>query len=251
LPVEVTFQGPRADIVLRRPEVLNAMSFEVFDGLAAAADDVAASDARVAVVSGEGRSFSSGIDVSSLGAVSGATSETIARAQAGFRKIAALAIPTVAAVQGHALGAGLQLALACDLRVVRSDARLGLLESNYGLIPDLGGSTRLPQIVGAGRAKKMIWLAEEVTGAEAAAIGLADVVVAPEGDLAAAVDELVEALLERPSTPVRLAKRLIDRAHLHDHASGMDAEAAAQEECMTDPDFAAALMRGMTARRRS
>src|SRR5688500_12875921 len=121
--VEIETRGPRTDIVLNRPDKLNAMSPEVFDALGEAADAVPA-DARVVVVRGLGRSFSAGIDTTSFGSVAGSPQEGIARAQAGFRKIAALPMPTVAAVQGHALGAGLQLALACDLRVCTEDASL-------------------------------------------------------------------------------------------------------------------------------
>jgi enoyl-CoA hydratase/carnithine racemase len=247
-PVEVSFSGPRADIKLRRPDVLNAMDFEVFDGLGAAADSLSSNeDVHVVVVTGEGRSFSSGIDLSAIGSVDGAMEETIARAQSGFRKIAALPMPTIASVQGHAYGAGLQLALACDLRVVANDAKLGLLEARYGLIPDLCGSTRLPQLVGAGRAKKMIWLAERIDGAEAERIGLAEVVVPPE-ELATATDDLAERLAGAAPRPVREAKALVENAGRVSLEDGMDAEALAQARCMTDPAFGDALSAGLTKR---
>ena len=239
--VEVREEGLLARLVLRRPEVLNAMSVEVFDGLAEAADRVARmEEVRVLVVSGEGRSFSSGIDTSSFGTVSGDPKTQIARAQAGFRKLAALPIPTIAAVRGHALGAGLQLALACDLRVVASDASLGLLEARYGLVPDLGGTQRLPRLVGPSRAKKMIWLAERVDGEEAGRIGLADVVVKPE-ELDAAVDALSEALIAAPPLAVRAVKRLVEVAASAPLEEGMDEEARAQEQMLTSNDFAEAI----------
>ncbi len=244
--VEVSYRGERADLRLNRPEVLNAMSLEVFDALGAAADEIETrEDVRVVVVSGEGRSFSSGIDLSSLGEVAGTPAEMIARAQAGFRKIAALSVPTIAAVQGHAYGAGLQLALMCDLRVVTQDASLGLLEMRYGLIPDLGGSTRLPQLVGAGRAKRMVWLAERMDGIEAERIGVAEFVVAPP-DLAGTIDDLADRLAAPPHLAKRQAKVLIDRAHLVTQIEGMDAEAAAQLECMTSPEFPAAITRSLS-----
>ena len=247
-PVSLSIEGARADLRLDRPDVLNAMNFEVFDGLAAAADELAPrDDVRVVVVTGAGRSFSSGIDLSAIGDIGGSSEETVARAQAGFRKIAALPMPTIASVQGHAYGAGLQLALACDLRVVASDAKLGLLEARYGLIPDLCGSNRLPNLVGTGRAKKMIWLAETVTATEAGSIGLAEVVVPPE-ELSKATDELAERLIAAPATPVREAKKLIDAARQRSLEEGMDAEAAAQLRCMSDADFAGALMAGLQRR---
>lgn len=244
--VEVSYSGPRADLRLNRPDVLNAMSIEVFDALSVAADEIAAQDGiEVVVVSGEGRSFSSGIDLASLGEVSGTPAEMIARAQAGFRKIAALRMPTIAAVQGHAFGAGLQLALMCDLRVVTEDASLGLLEMRYGLIPDLGGSTRLPQLVGAGRAKRMIWLAERIDGLGAERIGVAELVV-PAGELSSTVDDLAAKLAAPPHVAKRQAKKLADGAHLVSQADGMDAEATAQIECMTSPEFPEAVARSLT-----
>ena len=243
--VEVSYSGERADLRLNRPEVLNAMSIEVFDALGAAADEIAAhAGIEVVVVSGEGRSFSSGIDLASLGEVSGTPAEMIARAQAGFRKIATLPMPTIAAVQGHAYGAGLQLALMCDLRVVAEDASLGLLEMRYGLIPDLGGSTRLPQLVGAGRAKRMIWLAERIDGREAERLGIAEFVV-PAGELTTTVDELATKLAAPPHVAKRQAKRLADGAHLVTQAEGMDAEAEAQIACMTSPEFPEAVARAL------
>lgn len=247
--IEVSISEGRADVILSRPEVLNAMNFDVFDRLAAVADELADSDARVVVFSGQGRSFSAGIDVSSLGSVGGSPQENIARAQAGFRKVAALPMPTLAKVHGHALGAGLQLALCCDLRVVTSDSTVGLLEANYGLIPDLGGSTRLPQLVGTGRAKRMIWLAEKISGTEAHRIGLAEWVVEPSE-----IDDLVNALADRlaaaPLTPTRRSKALVEGAPFLPLDQGMDAEAVAQEACMTAPDFAENLMSGIAKLRK-
>ena len=239
--VKVRRDGPRADLVLRRPEVLNAMSIEVFEGLAAAADEIAAmDDARVLVVSGEGRSFSSGIDTTTFGTVAGDPQEQIARAQAGFRKIAALPIPTVAAVRGHALGAGLQLALACDLRVMARDASVGLLEARYGLVPDLGGTQQLPRLVGPSRAKKMIWLAERIDGHEAGRIGLADLVV-DESDLDKIVDELSESLAAAPPLAVREVKRLVDLSMTTGLEDGMDEEAISQKQMLTSNDFSEAI----------
>lgn len=238
--VDVAIDGFRADIVLRRPEVLNAMDWTVFDGLSAAARRVAESEARVAVVSGEGRSFSSGIDFNVFGQAAEAPQDMIARAQAGFRAIGSLDIPTIAAVQGNALGAGLQLALACDLRVVTSDATMGLLEHRFGLVPDLCGTYRLPLLVGPARAKKMIWLAEKIDAAEAHRIGLAEVVTEP-GHLQATVDELAEVIAAAPPLAVRAVKRLVDAAHLRSLEQGMDGEAEAQMKMFGSSDFGEAI----------
>ena len=239
--VELKVEGRRADLVLRRPDVLNAMNWEVFDGLSRAADEVATeNDVRVLVVSGEGRSFSSGIDTSTFGDLTGTPEARIARAQAGFRKIAALPIPTIAKVRGHALGAGLQLALACDVRVLAADCSVGLLEGKYGIIPDLGGTQQLPQLVGRGHAKKMIWLAERIDGVEAGRIGLAERVVSAE-ELDAEVDRIAERIAAAPPLAVRRAKELVGLSGTVPVADGMDSEARAQLTLLSSNDFGEAI----------
>jgi enoyl-CoA hydratase/carnithine racemase len=241
MAVEVTIEDRRATIRLNRPDVLNAMNPEVFDGLARAADEVAAAPGvRVVIVTGEGRSFSSGIDTSSFGQADGAPEDMIRRAQSGFRKIAALPLPVVASVKGHALGAGLQLALACDIRVVARDCSLGILESKYGLVPDLGGTQRLPALVGPGRAKKMMWLAERIDGDEAGRIGLAEVVVDAD-DVERTVDELALKLAAAPPLVVREVKRLVTLADTTTLEQGMDEEAASQLLMFGSTDFGEAI----------
>lgn len=248
MTVRLERSGERIDVVLDRPDVLNAMDFDTFDRLAEVAVEIERdSDARVVVVRGEGRAFSSGIDVSNLGSVAGDPAEMIARAQEGFRRFGELPVPSVAAVHGFAFGAGLQLALVCDLRVMTEGTQVGLLEANYGLIPDLGGSTLLPRLIGPAAAKKMIWLAERIDTPEALRLGLADLVV-PQEDLEAAVEGLAKKLIDAPKTPVRESKALIDRAHLNDLGDGMDAEAVAQKRCMTSPEFGENLLRGLQQR---
>ena len=251
MTVEVSFRGARAEVLLRRPDVLNAMDWSVFDSLAATMDEIAArDDVRVVTVRGEGRSFSSGIDTGTFGQVQGDPENMVARAQAGFRKLAALPMPTIAAVKGHALGAGLQLALACDVRVVAEDATLGLLEAKYGLVPDLGGTQRLPALVGPARAKKMIWLAERISGAEARAIGLAEV-VAPADRVDVTADELAERLAQAPPIAVREVKRLVSLAGTIDLDQGMAQEARSQLQVFASADFAEAIAAFLENRRPS
>jgi len=247
--VRVERDGARADVIMQRGDKLNALNWELFADLATAIDEVAAMEGvRVLVLAGEGRSFSAGIDTASFGDLGGnSPGGGVEQAQAPMRKLLSLPIPSIAAVQGHALGAGLQLALACDLRVVASDASLGLLEHRYGIVPDLGGTQRLPLLVGAARAKKMIWLAERVDGVEAERTGLAEVVVVPS-ELAKTVDDLASRIADAPPLAVAAAKRLIEAAGSVPPLEGMDREAEEQRGLLASTDFVEAITAFMEQR---
>jgi enoyl-CoA hydratase/carnithine racemase len=228
MTVETNSDGGRVDVVLSRPDVHNAIDLDTWDRLAEVADEIAATpDIRVVVFRGEGASFSSGIDTTMFGAIA-SPQDLIARAQAPYRKIAALEMPTIAAVHGHAYGAGLQLALVCDIRVVTSDAKLGLLEARYGLIPDLGATARLADLVGPGNAMKMMWLAEKIDGETAGRLGLAEVLTAPD-DLTATVDDLATRLAAAPPLVVAAVKRLVSSARTVSFETAMDEVGAAQK----------------------
>jgi len=238
--VRLSVEHGRANIVLDRPDVHNAMNWELFQELEKLTSELSTrDDVRVVVVSGEGKSFSSGIDTTTFGNAL-PPGDLIAQAQAGFRNMEALAIPTVAAVRGHAYGAGMQLALACDVRVVASDAKLGLLEAKYGLIPDLGGTHRLPALAGPGMAKKMMWLAERIDGVEAGRRGIAEIVVDAE-ELDATVDELAQRLVAAPPLVTRGVKELVDRAGRSSFSDSMDDVARAPEKIMASDDFSEAI----------
>jgi enoyl-CoA hydratase/carnithine racemase len=249
MTVKVEFGERRADLVLSRPEVLNAMDWTTFGALAEACDEIGdRDDVRVVVVSGEGPSLSSGIDVSAFSSQAGSMEEMIAHAQAGFRKLAALEMPTIAILRGHALGAGLQLALACDIRVAARDASMGLLEHRFGILPDLGGTQQLPRLVGPGYAKRMIWTQERIDGAEAHRRGLVEVLVEPD-ELDSAVDKLAGAIASAPPTAARQVKALVELSGRVAIADGMDAEARAQIQCFDSPDFGEAVAAFMEKRR--
>ena len=241
MAVRVSVAEQRADIVLDRPEVLNALDFEGFDALHEAAAEVAArDDVRVVVVSGAGRSFCSGIDTTSFGTLSGSPEEMIERAQAGYRAIASLEVPTVAVVQGHALGAGMQVALSCDLRIVARDAQLGLLEVNYGLVPDLGATQRLPLLAGPSAAKRMMWLGERIDGGRAEALGIADIAVDGQ-DLRRTADDVARRLAAAPPVVVAAVKRLVDRGLGKSFEDALDDVAAVQAQILRSEDFAEAI----------
>jgi enoyl-CoA hydratase/carnithine racemase len=178
-------------------------------------------DVRVVVLSGEGPSFSAGLDRRMLSAegvpgegrldLSGTDAEAadvIATYQAGFTWLRSPAFISVAAVQGHAIGAGFQLALHCDIRVLAEDAQLCMFEPALGLVPDLGGTQPLLDAIGYAKAVEICATARRVGAAEADRIGLANLVVAND-QLGAAVEDLVAALMSTNHTAVTETKRLL------------------------------------------
>jgi enoyl-CoA hydratase/carnithine racemase len=201
-------EGPVATVVLDRPDRLNAQTPHTWAALREAGRSLP-EDVRVVVVRGEGRSFSAGLDrdaftpggipgapgLPELAAMPAERSDTILRSyQAAFGWLRRPDIISVAAVQGHAIGAGFQLALACDLRVLADDARLSMAEATYGLVPDLGGTAPLVAAVGYSRALELCVTARKVGADEARELGLATLVV-PRPQLDGAVADLVSALL--------------------------------------------------------
>lgn len=194
----------------------------MFTELGDAAEKAAAdTTVRAVLVLGDGLSFCAGIDLSLIGELAGLAAQAsedeggfhsfVRRAQRPFRSLARMPKPTVAAVQGHAIGAGFQLALACDLRVATSEATFGMLEPRYGLIPDLGGPHRLARLVGPSRAKEIIWSTRMVDSEEALRIGLVNRVV-DHGVLRSEAEALARQVIQHSPTALALIKELIERA---------------------------------------
>jgi enoyl-CoA hydratase/carnithine racemase len=142
----------------------------------------------------------------------------------------------VCAMHGACIGGALELALACDLRVVAEDAVVGMPETRIGLIPDVGGSSRLPAVVGLGRAKELIMTGKLIDGVEAERIGLANRVAAADG-LDAAVSDLVDELLACAPVAVGLAKRVMDASARPALAATLELEVTMQERCAATADF--------------
>ncbi|GGT79438.1 enoyl-CoA hydratase/isomerase family protein [Actinomadura citrea] len=213
--------GAVATVTLNRPERRNAMTFATWRGLAAIGRSLPAG-VRVVVLRGEGPSFSAGIDLGMFsgggggegftdGADAEGTDRFIAELQEGYTWLRRPDIVSVAAVQGHAIGAGFQLALACDIRVIAEDARFCMKEPALGLVPDLTGTKPLVEIVGVGRALELCLTARTVLADEAARIGLAETVV-PRDGLDGAVRDLADALLAVNPGAAAATKRLLWQA---------------------------------------
>jgi len=209
--LEGSGDGGRADLVLDRPAKLNALTLHMLDRLRAHAEALRADPPRVVVVRGEGdRTFSVGADVGEWAAMTPAQAVWASeRGAAALDALQALPCPVVAAVHGHCVGGGLELALACDLRLAASDARLGFPEVTLGNATGWGGAARLLALVGVGHAKQLMLTGETLDAHDALRLGLVGRVVAP-GDLDAAVAETVAVLARNAPIAVATVKRALD-----------------------------------------
>jgi len=213
-----------AVVRLDRP-TLNALSLAVLSQLRTAFAALAEDEPGAVVLYGGERLFAAGADVSELGAP-GAPAAVAEHFHAATEAIAGLATVTIAAVTGYALGGGLELALACDLRVVADDARLGQPEVLLGIIPGGGATQRLPRLVGPARAKDLILTGRQVGAEEALRMGLADRVV-PRSEVLDEAVALGAALAAGPRRALVAAKAVIEAAARTTLADGLEKEAAA------------------------
>ncbi|MBD2899147.1 Short-chain-enoyl-CoA hydratase [Actinomadura sp. RB99] len=227
-----------ADVRLNRPDKLNALDLATFEALAETGDALAADPSvRAVVLSGEGRAFCAGLDFANFAAMagdapsgggSGAGSSGGQRSQGPPSDITdrepgritnlgqqavhtwhELPQPVIAAVHGHALGGGLQIALGADIRIVAPDAKLSVLEIRWGLVPDMTGTAALLRLVGEDVAKELTFTGRMVGGDEAVRLGLA---TRTAGDPRAAATDLAREIAGRSPDAIRAAKRLLNRA---------------------------------------
>lgn len=230
--------GPVTEIELDAPPlnlVTVAMTQQLREGLTAVAADP---EVRAVVVTGAGeRAFCAGSDVGEFEQLYGRVSEgKLLLEKLVYRQLADLAVPTIAALDGDALGGGLELALCCDLRVAADGARLGLPEVRLGVLPGSGGTQRLPRVIGPARAKELTLTGDLIDAAEAHRIGLVNRVVEPGGALAEA-RSIAERIAERGPLAVREAKRLIDLSQDLDLDAGLAAELDASERVFASHDM--------------
>jgi len=244
--LRVEQSGPVVTITLDSPQRRNAQAPSLWSALAEVGEGLDES-VRVVMVRAEGPSFSAGLDRAMLtpqgapgepsilalaaGAV-GPLEEAIEQFQRGFSIWAQVPAITIAAVQGHAIGAGFQLALACDLRVVADDVAFAMRETSLGLVPDLAGTLPLVRSVGYARALEICATGRSVGAQEAVAIGLAAVAV-PGDQLHATARELADAILSAPQAAVRELKPLLRKAINASPAGQLTAEREAQARLLT------------------
>ena len=212
--VRVTDDAGVATVLLERPAKLNALTPEMLDALGAAVDSLRGSEARVVVLRGAGeKAFCVGADINRFAPLTAVQMwrDWTANGHRVFDALAGLRQPTVAVLHGATFGGGFELALACDFRVVATEARIGLPEVGLGTVPGWGGTERLTELVGRARAKEVVLSRRTLDGELAHAWGVATK-VAPRAELDSAVDELVTQLLGGAPVAVQLAKQIIDAA---------------------------------------
>jgi enoyl-CoA hydratase len=201
-----------AVLTINRPEALNALNGEMLDEMDRALDEAAADkEIKALILTGEGRSFVAGADIAVQSVFDAEAGRAWGRkGSAVFRKLEQMEIPTIAAVNGFALGGGCELALACDMIVASRKAKFGQPEVTLGITPGFSGTQRLPRKIGVSKAKELIFTGEMIDGTEAERIGLANKVVEPEELMDTAL-ELAGKVVKNAPIAVKYAKACIDR----------------------------------------
>ena len=218
-----------ATITINRPQALNAMNTDTIPEFLSCLEDAEKDeDVRVIVITGAGeKAFCAGLDLKSVRDISVLRAlETSRLGQKLTLAVEELGKPVIAAINGYALGGGLELAMACDIRIASENARVGQTELNVGLIPGWGGTQRLPRFVGKGMAKELAFTGKMIDAKTAEKIGLINMVVPPE-NLKSAVEELAKVIMSKPPIAIKLIKELINKSVETDLRTGLVHEAEA------------------------
>src|SRR3954454_5634122 len=239
--VEIEDRGAVRHIVLNRPEKRNAFNGELIEATGRAFEAAAADDSvRVVVLRGNGPMFSSGMDLGSLRDLSSSPTslrEVSTPILEWWNLLEEMPKPTIAQIHGACIGGAMELALAADMRVMAEDAVAAILEVRIGLIPDVGGCSRLPAVVGVGRAKELIMTGRFLGAEEALQIGFANR-IAPADELDATTQKLCDELLAAAPIAVALAKRVLEAAAKPALRETLEREVEAQGRLAASDDFA-------------
>jgi enoyl-CoA hydratase/carnithine racemase len=224
------------EIWLNRPNKGNALTMAMIDRLGAIVDDLAGDrETRVVVLRGRGRFFCTGGDIAAWGGLTPQEMERdwLLRGSDVFARLAALPQPVVAAITGHALGGGLELAMAADLRIATTSAKLGCPEVTIGMIPGWMGTARLAELIGPARARHLLLLGAPISAAQACEWGLVTALAGDEADVEAQLDGWLGRLIANAPAALTLVKGIVGRLHrdlAQQHASAA-AQAAASDDC--------------------
>lgn len=209
--VQYEQRGAIGHITFSTPSGINILSTHVVEALVRRLDEIVKQpEVRVLILTGSGKTFLAGADISEMSSLSGDAGAGFSQSgQAGLNKLAMFDhAVTIAAINGAALGGGCELAMACDLRVISTKAKIGLPEVKLGLIPGWGGTQRSLALLGSARARRLVFSGEAITGELAACIGLANECVPPEA-LMSTAKALADQILTSGPTAVRRAKRAL------------------------------------------
>ena len=212
--LQLAIEGATARIWVNRPENLNALNADVLQGLILSFEKIAKADSvRVVTITGSGeKAFVAGADIAMMAQLGPrAIADYVELGQRAMRTIETAPQVVIAAVNGYALGGGLELALACDLIVASEKAKLGQPEVNLGIIPGFGGTQRLLQRCGTGATRRLVYSGDIIDAAEALRLGVVDQVVAAD-ELTSTVEKLAERIISKGPLAVRGAKRVINGA---------------------------------------
>ncbi len=225
-----------AVITIAREAALNALNADVLGQLGDALDQVSADQARCLVITGAGRAFVAGADVAAMSEMTQSQAESFSQLGNGvFRTLELLPIPSIAAVNGFALGGGCELALACDIRVASTKAVFAQPEVGLGITAGFGGTQRLARLIGPGLAKELLYTGRKVDAARALAIGLVNEVHEPEELLTAAMT-LADEIARQAPIAVRATKRALAEGAPVDLDTAIAIEVAAFASCFESAD---------------
>lgn len=245
--VQVEDRGPVRIIAINRPEARNAINMNVLLGLRKAVREAAkAEQLRAVVFTGRGGAFSGGADVKEWAAIASGNNphpdhDWVGEAIQLVQEVAKLPKPTIAMMDGPAVGAGLDMALACDFRIASSRAKFICAYTRVGYPPDCGGSWLLPRLIGLEAAKIFVYTGDAWDAARAKAAGMVTEVVAEGGDLEAATMAWAERMAKTPTVATGLAKHLLDAAHRRTFAEQLSEEERAGKICAKTADHAEGL----------
>ena len=235
--VTSTQEGSLLTLTLDRPEALNALNAQVLDDLDAALDTVDLSTVRCIIFTGAGqKAFAAGADIAAMADMD--PEEAAAFSRRGnevFRRIETFPLPTVAAVNGYALGGGCELAMACDIRLCSETAVFGQPEVTLGITPGFGGTQRLMRLIGMGKAKELIFSARNVKAAEALSLGLVNAVYPPE-ELLPAAKKLAERIARNAPIALRACKAAMNEGIDLPMDEAVDAEIREFSGCFETED---------------
>jgi enoyl-CoA hydratase len=236
--IELTSTDGIARLTFNRPKALNALSTSLLEELSDALDHIAKDESiRVLILTGAGeKSFIAGADITEIATLTPLGAKKFAQfGQEIISKLQGLAIPVIAAVNGYALGGGCEMALACDFIYASDKAIFGVPEITLGVIPGFGGTQRLSRLIGANRAKEMIFTGKHLSAAEAKEIGLVNKTFAPE-ELMAAVQEVAKFIAAKGKASLCAAKQTVNQGLSADLATGLAIERDAFALCLASPD---------------